>query len=447
MVRVVVLNYQGGEKVLRCLEHLASTDWPADRLELVVVDNASTDGSAEAIDRMAGVRLIRTTHNMGFPANNLAMVDLDEVDYVALVNNDAYVTPGWLRPLVEVLEEDPGLGAACPKILFEPSFVDVGLSCETFTAPGDPRRLGVRVSGVRVGGKDAWRSSQFTRGFWGPERGVGEEEVFRWTEGSATLRVPAPADGSEAVARLRVATSRPDVLLEVSCGRSTTTHHVGPQPTWVEFPLEGEPYDVIQNAGSILVEGGFGADRGFLERDSEVYDEPADVFAWCGAAVLLSSRYLRSVGLFDERFFMYYEDTDLAWRGRARGFRYRYVPTSLVRHAHAATSVEGSPLFIHFVERNRLLMLTKNAPESLVAKAWLSHLTATASYARRDVLGPLLHLRRPSPELVVRRLRAFAAALRLTPRMLRDRRKNRRAQIVRDAELMAWMVPQPRLSA
>ncbi len=59
-------------------------------------------------------------------------------------------------------------------------------------------------------------------------------------------------------------------------------------------------------------------------------------------------------GLFDERFFMYYEDTDLAWRGRARGWRYRYVPDAVLRHVHAATSVEGSPLFRHYVERNRL---------------------------------------------------------------------------------------------
>ena len=111
----------------------------------------------------------------------------------------------------------------------------------------------------------------------------------------------------------------------------------------------------------MLVDGGWGADRGFLEPDRGQYDEPVDVFAWCGAGVLFNVDYLRDAGLFDERFFMYYEDTDLAWRGRARGWRYRYVPTSTLRHVHSATSVEGSPLFQHYVERNRLVMLTKNA--------------------------------------------------------------------------------------
>ena len=59
------------------------------------------------------------------------------------------------------------------------------------------------------------------------------------------------------------------------------------------------------------------------------------MFAWCGGAVLLRRRYLDDVGLFDERFFLYYEDTDLSWRGRLRGWRYVYVPGAVVRHHHA----------------------------------------------------------------------------------------------------------------
>ena len=129
---------------------------------------------------------------------------------------------------------------------------------------------------------------------------------------------------------------------------------------------------------------GFGADRGFEERDRGQYDEPAEVFGWCGGGVLLRRSYLAQVGLFDERFFLYYEDTDLAWRGRARGWRYRYVPTSVVRHVHAATSGVGSPMFQHYVERNRLLMLTKNAPAGLVAKSrYIRYLRMMASFLVR----------------------------------------------------------------
>jgi len=55
--------------------------------------------------------------------------------------------------------------------------------------------------------------------------------------------------------------------------------------------------------------------------------------------------------LFDERLFLYYEDLELAWRGRRRGWRYHYVPESTVRHLHAATSDQRSPLKHYYDER------------------------------------------------------------------------------------------------
>ena len=104
---------------------------------------------------------------------------------------------------------------------------------------------------------------------------------------------------------------------------------------------------------------------------------------------------------------MYYEDTDLAWRGRARGWRYRYVPDAVLRHVHAATSVEGSPLFQHYVERNRLLMLTKNAPAATRPGPPGGSCCSTASYARpRRRCARVLGGHRPSPGA-----RAGAAAL------------------------------------
>ncbi len=444
-VRAVVLNFNGGQHLLRCVRHLLATDWPAGQLEIVVVDNASTDGSDAAMEEAhPQVRVIRSGGNMGFPANNLAFGDLEGIDYVALVNNDAFVEPGWLAPLVDLLESDRNLGAACPKLVFAPGFLDVVVSSDTFEpGGGDGRRLGVRVSAVEVDGADVWRQAQFTEGFFGVERGVGEEERFCWTGGRAVLRAPV-LPGRAALARLRLRVAGPEgAEVVVTAGDDSTRATLGAGATWVELALRGEPYDVIQNAGSVIVDGGYGADRGFLRVDDGRFDEEVDVFSWCGAGVVLPVRYLAEVGGFDERFFMYYEDTDLAWRARARGWRHRYVPTSVVRHLHAATSVEGSALFVHFVERNRLLMLAKNAPWRLAAWAAVHHLLVTASYARRDMIRPVLHAHRPNTELVRRRLRAFAGYLRLLPAMLVERRRLRRRQVVPDGELVAWMVPPP----
>jgi GT2 family glycosyltransferase len=196
----------------------------------------------------------------------------------------------------------------------------------------------------------------------------------------------------------------------------------------------------VNNVGSVIIEGGYGADRGYLERDAGQYDTPAEVFAWCGGSVLLRPAYLADVGLFDDSFFLYYEDTDLSWRGRSRGWRYRYVPEARVRHIHAASTGEGSPVFQHYVERNRLLMLVKNAPTRMAAHAVWRYLLTTASYARRDVVAPLVGLHRPRPTIVWRRARSFLDFLRLLPGALAARRRVRRAATVRDGELLAWVV-------
>ena len=446
LVRLIVLNYNGGALVERCVEHLEALDWPAERLQIVVVDNASHDGSDLRLEQRPRVELRRSPTNTGFPANNLAMADLDGVDYVGLINNDAFVAPDYLPPLVAALEADPAVGAACPKILLAERFVELTIDTEPWRAPGDGRELGIRLSGLEVDGVDHWASAGFAQGVHAPERGGENEPEFRWTAGRAVLRVPvaqvASDDTVDAVVRLRVA-ARSATTVTVTQGDAVAHAEVGADPTWVEVAAKGPVFDVINNAGSLLIDGGWGADRGFLQRDTGQFDEPAEVFAWCGAAVLFPARYLREVGLFDERFFMYYEDTDLSWRGRAQGWRYQYVPASLVRHVHAATSVEGSPMFHHFVERNRLVMLAKNAPIGTALGAVLRFVLSTLSYARRDIVRPLLRRRRPSVGLVRARSRSFAAFLAMAPYVVRERRALRRRQVVADAEILRWAVPQP----
>ena len=206
------------------------------------------------------------------------------------------------------------------------------------------------------------------------------------------------------------------------------------------MPVVAAPVEVVNSAGVDLLAGGYGADRGYLEVDSGQYDEAVEVFAWSGASVLLSRAYLESTGLFDERFFLYYEDFDLAWRGRLAGWRHVYAPASVARHVHAATTGLASPLQAHYVERNRLLTLARNAPPSLAWTAAGRFLLITASYARRDVVARLLRGRRPSIEIVRRRLRAFVAFLRLVPGALTGRRRARRGAALSDAQLRAWMV-------
>jgi GT2 family glycosyltransferase len=408
-IGIGIVNRDGRELLLRCLGSLAESDLP---LEIVVVDNASTDGSVEAVRELfPEVRVVEVGRNLGFAGGaNRALRELRHLEYLALLNNDTVVEPGWLMPLVEALESDPGLGAAAPKILFDGRFVEVVLEHEA--APrsrADPRRVGVRLSGVRVDGRDEWRRAQFVHG-WHREE-LADGDPFRWSRGRALLRVPA----GETV----------ELLLDGE---------------WQTVSPSDPPVDVINNVGSILVEGGYGADRGFQELDAGQYDEPTEVFAWCGAGVLLRQSYLEDVGSFDDRLFLYYEDFDLSWRGQARGWRYRYVPTAVIRHVHTASSVEGSASFDHYVERNRLLVHAKNAPAGYAARVTVHALLAAFVIARREVVRRLLFGGRPDSTLARRRLVAFMAFLALLPAFLVTRLRPRRRQQTPYKEQMKWLV-------
>ena len=111
----------------------------------------------------------------------------------------------------------------------------------------------------------------------------------------------------------------------------------------MSVPLAAAPVDLVNNAGSIVFDDGYGADRAYLEPVGPDVAAERDVFAFTGGAVLLRPDFLEAVELLDKRFFLYYEDTDLSWRGIAQGWRYRFVPGSIVRHRHSAIVGEGSP--------------------------------------------------------------------------------------------------------
>ena len=102
--RVVVVNYNGGEQTLECLQALVADD-PNRELDIVLVDNASNDHLVQRMPtELPSVRVIPSKTNLGFGGgNNLALADLGGIDFVALINSDARVQPGWLAPLKNAL--------------------------------------------------------------------------------------------------------------------------------------------------------------------------------------------------------------------------------------------------------------------------------------------------------------------------------------------------------
>lgn len=119
-VAIVLVNWNGREDTLACLESLRHISYP--NYSVTIVDNGSTDGSQDAIrSAYAGVRLIETGENLGFSgANNIAIQEAlnNDVEAILLLNNDTVVAPDFLNSLVETLFSTPEIGAVNSKIYY-----------------------------------------------------------------------------------------------------------------------------------------------------------------------------------------------------------------------------------------------------------------------------------------------------------------------------------------
>jgi GT2 family glycosyltransferase len=457
LVTVVVVSYNGVDLVAPCLEALAAQDLPEGRMQVWVVDNASSDGTQELIEReFPWVRLIANPRNDGFAGgNNVALRQVD-TPYVALLNQDARPTRDWLARLIEPFEREqaatstggaaPRLAATSSKIVFLPRFLALNLSTPAFL-PGtlDTRELGVRVYQVTVDGRDVTDEVLWDHVAYGPE-GTGEGR-FRWTRPAGRLLVPVDPDGGgkgaaprlELSFRLAAEGAKP-VELAWAGGSATIKAETEVADQEVSVPPGAELVDVINNTGGMVFVDGYGADRGYQEVDRGQYERVEEVFTFCGAAVLFRTEALREAGVFDDDFFMYYEDTDLAWRMRALGWSIRYLPDSVVRHIHAASSEEWSPFFVFHVDRNRLLLLTKNARLGLAAREVLRYPLTTASLALRAVAQARHTRRRPPLRPTLLRVKVMGSYLRLLPMMLGRRWEVSRRSKVDRRHLQRWMV-------
>ena len=116
-VAVVILNYNGKKFLEEFLPNVMANTDPA-LAEIVVADNASTDGSAAFMrERFPEIRLIENGSNGGFATGyNLALRQI-EAEYFVLLNSDIEVTPRWIEPVVEFMDADPTIAACQPKIL------------------------------------------------------------------------------------------------------------------------------------------------------------------------------------------------------------------------------------------------------------------------------------------------------------------------------------------
>jgi GT2 family glycosyltransferase len=119
---------------------------------------------------------------------------------------------------------------------------------------------------------------------------------------------------------------------------------------------------VIDSAGLLLSRDGIGRGRGRLERSHGAFDSEEDVLLPSACAAAYRRTMLDEIGLFDDDFFAYCEDTDLGLRGRLAGWRCRYSPLAVVHHDYSRSSAPYSDFKAFHVERNRIWVLVKCFP-------------------------------------------------------------------------------------
>ncbi|WP_254150878.1 glycosyltransferase family 2 protein [Candidatus Chloroploca mongolica] len=241
-VALLVLCYNGIEDTLACLESLQQLTYPCERYTIVVLDNASQDGTPERVQAaFPDVTVIENGANLGFAAgNNVGLrYALDHgYDYALLLNNDTEVAPDFLSILVAAAEASPRAGVVGPTIYY----------------------------------------------------------------------------------------------------------HVDP--------------DLIWSAGGwIDWQRGIGLMDGTGQRDTGQYPGLRPVDFVTGCALLVKRRVLEQAGLLDERFFMYYEETEWSVRVARAGYGILHVPAAQVWHKIPLDARFDQEYLAYYMTRNRLLFL------------------------------------------------------------------------------------------
>jgi len=263
-VFLVILNWNGGKMTLNCLKSLKAIKNDNFSIEVIVIDNGSTDDSIKRIQKAEPmIVILENKDNLGFAeGNNVGIKYALEkgADYICLLNNDTRVKPDFLEELVKEAQSDEKIGLVGGKIYFEKGY-------EFF--------------------KNKYSESERGKVIW----------------------------------------------------------YAGGLIDWNNI---------------------YASHRGVDEVDTGQYDQTTETEYVNGCLMLGTREVFKKVGLFDKRYYLYFEDADLSLRAKRRGFKVVFCPKAVIWHLNSGSSGSGSSLHDYFITRNRLVFGMKYA--SLRAK-------------------------------------------------------------------------------
>jgi len=318
LVSVIILNHNGRDLLPDCIESLKRQTYKP--LEIILVDNGSTDNSLPYIEKnFPDVKILKLEGNYGFSGGNNKGVEISKGEYILLLNNDTITTPDLIGKLVSHAQSS-GCKAVAPKILMHPS------------------------------------------------------------------------------------------------------------------------KSIINGVGVCMNRLGFAWDRGIGEKDVGRYDEETDkVFGVSGGCMLFDRDVLKDTELFDERYWMYYEDVDFSWRLRLLNYKSETLPSAIVYHKFRMSMEKRSKgeLLFH-QEKNRICNLIKNYSFGNMIKYFFS---AFFFDSKRGVIA-LLRGGESARSEALQRFKAYLWNLCNIVETLKRRAKIQKARRVSDSDILKYIEDQ-----
>lgn len=460
-ISIITVNYNGLRFLKNLFNSISNLNYPEDKIQVIMVDNGSTDGSVEFVrSNFPEVEVLVLNKNSGYAGGNNEGFKRASGQYVALINNDCTVDQDWLTAMVNTMNPSSSesmVGAVCSKVVFFYKYLvlDFFIGNEEKVCPGDNNDIySARLSGFNINywhdkEKDLLEKSlKFLEGFH-LQSSDGKNGKFAYKlKTKATLAVPIPAGGNNAggnnvtlsfdasslngANRLIITMSGKEIC---SAGLDETGKNIVLDLTKDLFYLKK---DIINSCGTEINKAFYSRDRGFNKIDEGQFDKVEEIFSPSGSSLLINRQLLDEVGFFNKNFFTYYEDIDLFWRARLKGWKVFFTPDSVARHYHCGTGKEWSYSFIYHVIRNRLLMIYRCGWASIFVRSYagfiLSNIKNTASYVASIVLG-----RKQDRIDIGIRFRIFFELFYLLPKNLISRLKIRSSMIVSDNSIKSWI--------
>jgi len=199
--------------------------------------------------------------------------------------------------------------------------------------------------------------------------------------------------------------------------------------------------DRIDGVGELIYWDGLCRARGQYEKDRDYY--PAEeIFFPQGCGAMYRKSLFDGIGLFDEDFFAYADDSDIGIRARLAGWKCLFVPDAVIYHKSSGTAGQHSPLKAFYVERNRFWLTIKYFPSPLLFLSIFFTLyrfafQAYGALTHRGAAGRFTEIYSPL-ELVLILLKAYGSGISHLPRMWKKRRMLRPLRKVSYGEIFGW---------